>query len=392
MTRVNVPEQLGFDFMSDEELSDLIRENQIQPEIELTDDMIIGEDDLAYHVGPTLEVQQELDFGDDPLDALFATPGSPLLDYSEEDWISALDLAFEEATTPTVRFEKGVGYCENVECADYLKGMFLFLHEKETFTCGSCGQESTHMVQEKGIVEREGIVPFACVRVEYCYDAARRRYDEIVVLTDDSFQGPSGTYTIQNPLCKTPTRAAKIAEAMLNVINEGVLLDEDLSNTPKAYEKILSFDKPADEFRKDLKALEHSLMDNSFLQRTPSVVSTPSEVELTLEEGDASGPQSNAAGGTTDAQSGIPSPGDGGTGALYLYDRRQPGGLRSERTEGRLYSVQPLGTGSANLRRGKGQGRRGWNHRTAARKLRATAGRIFTSILRSTSRGSTSGT
>jgi hypothetical protein len=380
MTRIDLPDDVDFEFVSDAELSALIHEIQIMPELELTDDMIIGDEDLALHIGPS-----------DPIDALFADAGDPLFDYTEEEWITELDLAFDNAFTPTNRFERGVGYCENVECNDYLKGTFLMLHEGPTFTCSACSTKSTHILAERGIVDRDGSVPFACIKVEYSYCPVQKRYLEMAIVRDDSYSGPSGTYTVQNPLCRTPMRATKIAEAMLNVINEGVILDEDLSNTPRSHERILSFDKPMAEFRIDLEALEHRLMDNSFLRST-SVFPTTIEVELNLEEGDSSGPESNDLGGTTDPEPRLSSGRDGGAGPLHFHPGDQSSGVRPGRAESRLHPLQPMGTRSKSIRRGPSEGRRSGHHRTVASKLRAAAGRIFPNALRSKSRRGPSGT
>lgn len=347
MTRVNIPDDVEFGFISDAELDSLIQEAQVVPEIQLEEADIFGEEDLQL----------------------------PLFDYTEEQWQEELDRAFEDAFTPSVRIERGIAYCENVHCEDYLKGCFLFMHEGK-WLCSRCNEYSDHLLAERGIPDREGQVPFNAVRVEYCYEPAQKRYTEIVQLTDESYQGPSGTYTLQAPLVKTPKRAAKMAESLLAILNEGVFLDDDLSSVPKSHERILSFDKPADEFRKDLEALEHRLRDNSLLQQ-PSVVSTPSVVEINMEEGDPGGPQQNHVGRTTDPQPRVPAAGDERRQSLYIHDRRQPGGVRSDRTEGRLHPVQPLGIRSKPVRRTKVQGRRGWSYRKAANELRTAAGRFF---------------
>lgn len=356
MTRVNLPENVDFEFISDAELSTMIADAIAIPEIQLEEANVISENDLEY--------------------------AEPLFDFTEAEWITELDLAFESVFTPTDKFERGVGYCENVECEDYLKSQFLFMHEGKDFKCDKCHQHSTHMVAERGIPEREGMVPFASIRVEYCYEPAKKRFEEIVVITDESYEGPSGIYTILNPLCKTPRRAERIAEAMLTVINEGVFLDEDLSTTPKHLERILSFDKSREEFRKDLKDLEHSLRDNSFLQRTSSVVSTPIEVELNLEEGGSSGPESSDAGRTTNPQPRVLPSGNSRAGTLHVHSGDQSGSARPERSEGGLHPVQHLGRRSEDLRREPSEGRRGGNYWSTASKLCAAARRYLSDVVR----------
>jgi hypothetical protein len=369
MTRVNLDHVQDFNSLSNEELAAAIQNARVfvdDQEIQLEDSDIISEDDLEL--------------------------AEPLFDFTEAEWISELDLAFEQALTPTNRFERGVGFCENVKCDDYLKGVFLMMHEGEDFKCGTCEQRSSHMVAERGIPDREGNIPFTTVKVEYCYEPAQKRFVEFVAITDESYEGPGGTYTILSPLCKTPNRASKIAESMLTIINAGVSLDADLfGDVPRTHETILSFDKPTDEFRKDLKDLEHSLRDNSFLQQS-SVFSANSEVELNLEEGDPSGPESNNAGGPTDPQPRVSSSGDSRTGTLYVHPGDQPGGIRPEWSQGGLHPVQPVGTILAQLRRAESQRRRGRHHRSVASKLRSAAGRYLSSLLRGKGRGSSPGT
>jgi hypothetical protein len=360
MTRVNIPEDVEFEFVSDAELSSLIHEAQTVPEIQLEDSDVIGEAELLF-------------------------------DYTEAEWITELDLAFEQATS-TTRFQRGVGYCENVKCDDYLKGLFLMLHEGDDFECPKCNIRSTHMIAERGIVDREPGFPFTTVRVEYCYEPARKKFDEIVSITDESYPGPGGTYTVLNPLCRTPNRAAKIAEGLLTIMNQGAALEDELSgDVPRTHETLLSFDKPTDEFRRDLDDLEHRLRDNSFLQQ-PSVFSANSEVELNLEEGDPSGPESNDLGGTTYSRPRVSPSGNSRAGTQHVHPGDQPGGIRPERSQSGLHSVQPMGTRREDLRRATREGRRSRHHRSAASKLRAAAGRYLSSVLRGKGRGSTPGT
>jgi len=203
----------------------------------------------------------------------------PLLELSEDEWITELDDAFQDIFIPTTVITRGVGYCENDKCSDYGKGSFLFMHEGNTFTCVTCNKTSDHVLSERGIPEREGNIPFATVRIEYAYAPARREYTEIAVLTDEGYNGPSGTYTVQNPLCKTSERAFKIAETHLSIINQtGAFSDDDLSEVPKCHEILLSFDKPIVELRKDLERLERRLSSTPFLQKE-LVVSDFIEVE-----------------------------------------------------------------------------------------------------------------
>ena len=49
--------------------------------------------------------------------------------------------------------KRGVGYCENTECEDYAKGVFLLNHG-DTFYCPRCRQLGK-VEKERGIIEQE---------------------------------------------------------------------------------------------------------------------------------------------------------------------------------------------------------------------------------------------
>ncbi len=355
MTRLDLDHVTDFDDVSDDALALLLQEVQETPTIELTE----------------VDVVEDAD---------------PLFELSEEEWIVELDNAFDEISLGVKRIERGVAYCENVECNDYLKGNFLFMHEGETFTCSTCGGEGDHMLEERGIPEREGNVPFATVRIEYCYEPSSRKYTEIAIVSDEGFQGPCGTYTVQNPLCRTSKRAIKIGEALLSIINEGTIEDGDLGIAPKSHEKVLSFDKPLDDFRQDLEELERRLSNNRFLQGEPNVVSTFSEVEANKEEGDPSGPESQCVGGTSDPEPRV-SPGrTSGGGACDLHDRGESSSVGSQRSEDGLHPVLSVGSPREELHREEVEGGRSGCDREAEGELRAAGRWLLEMLFRSSDR------
>jgi len=129
--------------------------------------------------------------------------------------------------------KRGVGYCENTDCEDYAKGVFLLNHG-DTFYCPRCRQLGK-VEKERGFYTGNSDI-FKEVRVEYNFDPINGVYREIAIVRDESLWGRNNVYTLQSPLIKTEKRALKVAEAILTEI-------------------ILSFDDPFDEFSRKLKQL-----------------------------------------------------------------------------------------------------------------------------------------
>lgn len=147
--------------------------------------------------------------------------------------------------------KRATGYCENTNCEDYAKGVFLLNHG-DTFHCPRCRYHG-RIEAERGHYYGSADY-FTEVRVEYNYDPITLRYREIAIVKDESL--PSGcTYTLHSPLIKTENRALKVAEAVLASLNRFGLED----GIPKQHETLMSFDKPRDEFRADCEALELQL-------------------------------------------------------------------------------------------------------------------------------------
>jgi len=128
--------------------------------------------------------------------------------------------------------KRGVGYCENTDCEDYAKGVFLLNHG-DTFYCPRCRQ--------LGKVEKE----------RGFYTGNTDIFKEVRV---ESLWGRNNVYTLQSPLIKTEKRALKVAEAILANLNRyrGLLNGDDI---PRTTEIILSFDESFDEFSRKLEQL-----------------------------------------------------------------------------------------------------------------------------------------
>ncbi len=147
--------------------------------------------------------------------------------------------------------KRGVGYCENTDCEDYAKGVFLLNHG-DTFYCPRCRQLGK-VEKERGFYTGNTDI-FKEVRVEYNFDPINGIYREIAIVRDESLWGRNNVYTLQSPLIKTEKRALKVAEAILANLNRyrGLLNSDDI---PRTTEIILSFDDEFDEFSRKLQQL-----------------------------------------------------------------------------------------------------------------------------------------
>jgi ribosomal protein S27AE len=147
--------------------------------------------------------------------------------------------------------KRGVGYCENTDCEDYAKGVFLLNHG-DTFYCPRCRQLGK-VEKERGFYTGNTDI-FKEVRVEYNFDPINSVYREIAIVRDESLWGRNNVYTLQSPLIKTEKRALKVAEAILANLNRyrGLLNGDDI---PRTTEIILSFDDSFEEFSRKLTQL-----------------------------------------------------------------------------------------------------------------------------------------
>ncbi len=151
--------------------------------------------------------------------------------------------------------KRGVGYCENTECEDYAKGVFLLNHG-DTFYCPRCRQLGK-VEKERGFYTGNSDI-FKEVRVEYNFDPINGVYREIAIVRDESLWGRNNVYTLQSPLIKTEKRALKVAEAILANLNRyrGLLNGDEI---PRTTEIILSFDDPFEEFMRKVRQLGKEL-------------------------------------------------------------------------------------------------------------------------------------
>jgi ribosomal protein S27AE len=151
--------------------------------------------------------------------------------------------------------KRGVGYCENTDCEDYAKGVFLLNHG-DTFYCPRCRQLGK-VEKERGFYTGNSDI-FKEVRVEYNFDPINGVYREIAIVRDESLWGRNNVYTLQSPLIKTEKRALKVAEAILANLNRyrGLLNGDEI---PRTTEIILSFDDSFDEFQRKVQQLGKEL-------------------------------------------------------------------------------------------------------------------------------------
>ena len=162
-------------------------------------------------------------------------------------------------------FRRGVGYCQNADCPDHLKGVFLINHG-DTFYCPTCRRYGM-VVQEVGSAENQKEI-FKEARIEYNYDPSRQVYQEIAIVRDNSILGPANIYVLRSPLIKTEKRALKVAEAILSNLQRFGLQN----GAPRETETVLSLDDSREDFKEKLRALQRDL-ENSHLSRNREGVS-----------------------------------------------------------------------------------------------------------------------
>jgi len=135
--------------------------------------------------------------------------------------------------------KRGVGYCENADCEDFSKGVFLLNHG-DSFYCPRCRVQG-FVEKERGNTDNNYDL-FREVHVHYNYDPLLKIYREIGIVRDESLpEATTNAYHLFSPLIKTENRALKVAEAVLANLNRyrGVL---DGEGVPKTTEVILSWD------------------------------------------------------------------------------------------------------------------------------------------------------
>lgn len=160
------------------------------------------------------------------------------------------------------RTDRGVGYCQNVKCAQYVHQVFVLGHEVSgyrPFVCRSCGKTG-RIEREWGQVTGEGRVRE--VKVNFAFEPSNGLYREMLLLVDDELP-PGATYTFWSPLIRNELRAGKVAEMLL------VSLGETGEPDTGFREHILSFDDPLPVFARKAAELGERLANNPFFRRTP---------------------------------------------------------------------------------------------------------------------------
>ncbi len=156
--------------------------------------------------------------------------------------------------------KRAVGYCENNECEDFAKGVFLLNHG-QIFYCPRC-RGLGRIVCEDGSYEGTSNI-FKEVRVEYNYSPIDDRFREMAIVRDESLWGRNNVYTLRSPLIKTEKRALKVAEAILANLNRFGIREDGIVATG---ETILSFDDTREDFTRKLSSLAHELEKSSLSQ------------------------------------------------------------------------------------------------------------------------------
>ena len=150
--------------------------------------------------------------------------------------------------------KRAVGYCQNAECDDHLKGCFLLNHGPK-FNCPRCRHPGSTEA-EHGRFEGNGDI-FKEVQVHFNFDSANGIYLEIAIVRDESLPTVStNTYFLYTPMIKTSVRALKVAESILANLNRyrGLLNTND-NGVPSVTEVVLSLDDTPEEFSRSLGAL-----------------------------------------------------------------------------------------------------------------------------------------
>lgn len=117
--------------------------------------------------------------------------------------------------------KRGVGYCDNVECEDFLKGTFLLNHG-EAWYCPRCRvlgfSEPEH--RETSALPGNPDTVYKTVRVHFNYEPTNRRYKEIGIVDINELK-TGDVYDLYSPLIKTEQRALKVAQATMCALNSG---------------------------------------------------------------------------------------------------------------------------------------------------------------------------
>lgn len=146
---------------------------------------------------------------------------------------------------------RAVGYCNNLECEDFLKGCFLLNHG-EVYNCIRCRQ--------LGWIEGETVIDeniyngvYKSVRIEFDYRPLEKKYHQTAIV-GIPFLSAGGCYTLRTPLVKTETRALKIAENIIIHLNSGIKDREQMTQPT-----LINMDLPWPQYQKALEAMAKAL-------------------------------------------------------------------------------------------------------------------------------------
>lgn len=125
---------------------------------------------------------------------------------------------------------RAVGYCENRDCADLLKGVFLLNHGSKFF-CPRCRQLGFVEAESRTYIGVNGDKHNAVykeARVYFNFNAAEKRYPEKAVVSIPGLD-KGAIFEIRSPLVKTEQRALKLAEYALCTANSGSIDEKGFS-------------------------------------------------------------------------------------------------------------------------------------------------------------------
>jgi ribosomal protein S27AE len=197
-----------------------------------------------------------------PLQYFFSEPHTPYQWPVPEHWQPTATVPQRDTMISTYKVKRAVGYCEQTECDEYTKGVFLLNHG-DTFYCSRC-QKVGFIEPETGKIEGDCGV-YKEVRVEYNYDPIQKRYREIAIVRDESLLGPHDVYHIQSPLIKTEKRGMRVAESTLANLNTqaDTLIPGEI---PRTVELIVSLDIPREEFNDEMERLQRQLENSALVK------------------------------------------------------------------------------------------------------------------------------
>lgn len=148
------------------------------------------------------------------------------------------------------QLKRAIGYCEDTDCEDFHKGVFLINHGKEYF-CAKC-RERGRVVPEYSTRKGENPV-FKEVQVHFNYDPNESRFRGVAIVRDDSLWGDHfSSYIIYSPLIRTDKRASKVAEQVLANLRR--VHEAPVGNVIAARQDVIDLDADMSNLKAQLKA------------------------------------------------------------------------------------------------------------------------------------------